>query len=100
MTQTTTSEWWTVQEVAAHFRVSARTILRRIRSKMLPAIVELGHPRIHQSVIRMVEIHGLPKATPTAELTRRRRKWEQVPDVVGDRLAALARAQQRRAAAG
>jgi len=99
MTQAT-SEWWTVQEVAAHFRVSPKTILRRIKTKMIPAQVDLGHPRVHQSVVRMLEMHGLPKASPAVELTRRRKKWEQVPDVVGARLASLAHAQQRRAAVG
>jgi len=104
MTQTTTererAEWWTVQEVAAHFRVSPKTILRRIKSKVIPAQVSLGHPRIHASVVRLLEMQALPKASPLAATGWRRKKWEQVPDEIGDLSAAPSRTQRRRAVAG
>lgn len=63
MKTATVIEWWTVKEVAEHWRISDDTVMRMISRDELKAQKFGGQWRIHRSVIEAFEKPALPSRT-------------------------------------
>jgi hypothetical protein len=70
-----TCEWWTPQELAAHWRVSLESIRRQIASGKIPTLKIRSLHRIHRDVIQELEREGKAVKPPPATSTRRHKRY-------------------------